>query len=658
MTTKEIAMKYIASGFSPIPIIDGEKRPSIKNWQQYAEEPMGLKEANRLFNNTKSIGLVMGFDGVQCLDIDSKHFTSNEYERFCEQLEEECSGLKKKMIIQNTRSGGYHWIFKCDEIEGNQKLARNKKGEVTFETRGRGGQILAFPSQGYKIQGKITNVKRITIEERDILFRVARLMDEVTPIVVDEVRIQGDHQSDEHTPWGEFRNSHTALDILLQNQWTIVGESSKYIYLLRPGNTDSKTSGVIFKDSGLFWPFSTSTAFQAEQPYDSFQCYAVINHNGDFHEASREISRLGYGKKYDVHDQDDDSFFDIEESTEEEIDEMQKRLEAMEVDSTQIIEKPEKCIDIHLNGKDYIFGTIGNFSLIQGKAKSRKSYFISALASAGLSNQKLATTFRGHLDDKLVVYVDTEQGDYHAHRVKKRILQQAHLPTNVNDARLRYFKFRALDSNKERLKFVEFLIQSIDNIGLLIIDGIADLASKGVNDEEEATMIASSLLKWSAQYKCHITIVLHENKNDRNAKGHLGAYLVQKAETTFSAKKSERNRDVTEITPEYTRNAEPPALEMSINALDEVQFSEIETDEFYNRTRVFTPEDKKRITDKIIGKSKGDALIFIRDTEDCKKKDAEKVLSQLEDEHLIMYVGKRPKYIAYYDTNVNTDLEI
>ena len=658
MTTKEIAMKYIASGFSPIPIIDGEKRPSIKNWQQYAEEPMGLKEANRLFNNTKSIGLVMGFDGVQCLDIDSKHFTSNEYERFCEQLEEECSGLKKKMIIQNTRSGGYHWIFKCDEIEGNQKLARNKKGEVTFETRGRGGQILAFPSQGYKIQGKITNVKRITIEERDILFRVARLMDEVTPIVVDEVRIQGDHQSDEHTPWGEFRNSHTALDILLQNQWTIVGESSKYIYLLRPGNTDSKTSGVIFKDSGLFWPFSTSTAFQAEQPYDSFQCYAVINHNGDFHEASREISRLGYGKKYDVHDQDDDSFFDIEESTEEEIDEMQKRLEAMEVDSTQIIEKPEKCIDIHLNGKDYIFGTIGNFSLIQGKAKSRKSYFISALASAGLSNQKLATTFRGHLDDKLVVYVDTEQGDYHAHRVKKRILQQAHLPTNVNDARLRYFKFRALDSNKERLKFVEFLIQSIDNIGLLIIDGIADLASKGVNDEEEATMIASSLLKWSAQYKCHITIVLHENKNDRNAKGHLGAYLVQKAETTFSAKKSERNRDVTEITPEYTRNAEPPALEMSINALDEVQFSEIETDEFYNRTRVFTPEDKKRITDKIIGKSKGDALIFIRDTEDCKKKDAVKVLSQLEDEHLIMYVGKRPKYIAYYDTNVNTDLEI
>lgn len=653
MTTTEIAKKYLASGFSPIPIIDGQKRPTIKNWQQYADEPMGLKECERLFKNTKSIGLVMGFDGVQCLDIDAKHFRSNEYERFINQLDEEAPDLRKKMIIQKTRSNGFHWIFKCDEIEGNQKLARNVKGEVTFETRGRGGQIVAFPSQGYKIQGKITNVTRITPEERDILFRVARLMDEVTPIVVDEVRIAGDQQSEDHTPWGEFRESHTALDILISNSWTVVGESSKYIYMLRPGDTDSKTSGVIFKDSGLFWPFTTSTEFQAEQPYDSFQCYAVINHNGDFRDASVEISKQGYGKKYNVHD--DDSFFDIDQSTEEEIDDMQKRLLEMEVDSTISVDQPERCIDIVINQKSYIFGTIGNFSLVQGKAKSRKSYFISSLASAGIADQDVANTLRGYINDKCVVYCDTEQGDYHASRVKKRILQQAGLSPNVNIDRLRYFKFRSLDSNKERLKFVEFVIQTIDNIGLLIIDGIADIASKGVNDEEEATMIASSLLKWSAQKQCHITIVLHENKHDRNAKGHLGAYLVQKAESTFSAKKSERSKDITEITPEYTRNAEPPALEMTINALDEVEFAEIETDEFYNRTRVFTIEDKKRITEKIIGKSKGDALIFIRDTEDCKKKDAEKLVSQLEDERIIMFVGKRPKYVAHYDDNLKLD---
>ena len=64
MNTTTIAKKYLAHGFSPIPLIDGEKRPSIRNWQQYGEEPMGLKEAESLFQNTGSIGLVMGFDGI------------------------------------------------------------------------------------------------------------------------------------------------------------------------------------------------------------------------------------------------------------------------------------------------------------------------------------------------------------------------------------------------------------------------------------------------------------------------------------------------------------------------------------------------------------------------------------------------------------------
>jgi hypothetical protein len=61
---------------------------------------------------------------------------------------------------------------------------------------------------------------------------------------------------------------------------------------------------------------------------------------------------------------------------------------------------------------------------------------------------------------------------------------------------------------------------------------------------------------------------------------------------------------------------------------------------------VWTLEDKKRISQKIEGKSKGDAAVFIRDTEDCKKKDAEKILSEMEDEHIIYWNGKRPKYVA------------
>ena len=85
---------------------------------------------------------------------------------------------------------------------------------VTFETRGRGGQIVTYPSKGYKILGKITNVKRISPVERDVIFRVARTMDEMQKEVVVESKRIGDIQTQDQTPWGEFRATHTALDIL------------------------------------------------------------------------------------------------------------------------------------------------------------------------------------------------------------------------------------------------------------------------------------------------------------------------------------------------------------------------------------------------------------------------------------------------------------
>ena len=655
MNTTTIAKKYIAHGFSPIPLIDGQKRPSIRNWQQYSEEPMGLQEAESLFQTTSSIGLVMGFDGIQCLDIDSKHFTGNEYEEFTARLEEEAPGLQSKMIIQTTISGGYHWIFKCDEIAGNQKLARNTIGEVTFETRGKGGQIVTYPSKGYKILGKITNVQRISPGERDVIFRVARTMDEMQQKVVEIHEEQGREEQENHTPWGEFRESHSALDILQRYGWSVVSESTKYIYLLRPGNTDSKTSGVIFKDSGLFWPWTTSTNFEAERPYDGFQCYTLLEHGNNFDASIADIREQGYGKKYELTAPDD---FNIDTQEPEALEDMAQRLQSLKVDSTVPVSQPPKAIEMVFGQQSYIFGSLGNFSLIQGKAKSRKSYFLSTITAAAASNELVCQHFRGYIAPRRVVYIDTEQGDYHAAKAKKRIQEMAGLQAEQNHEHLDYFRFRGLDTNAERLKFIEYIFQTVPDIGFMVIDGIADIASKGVNDEEEATMIASKLLKWTADYNCHITVVLHENKGDRNAKGHLGAYLVQKAETTLSTKKSDSNKEITEITPEYTRNIEPPALEMTVGGFDLVEFSEIEVDEFYNRTRVWTAPEQEALALKLIGKSKGDAMAFIRDTEDCKRKDAEKVLALMEDGGIIHWDGKRPKFVALGKVDKNNDIEL
>jgi hypothetical protein len=150
-----------------------------------------------------------------------------------------------------------------------------------------------------------------------------------------------------------------------------------------------------------------------------------------------------------------------------------------------------------------------------------------------------------------------------------------------------------------------------------------------VNDEEEATAIASKLLQWTSENNCHIACVLHENKNDRNAKGHLGAYLVQKAETTISLAKSETTPSASDIVPEYTRNKEFPSMEMTIEGFDSIALTQKEDLEAI-ADRVWTPQDMERILPSIDGKSGTQATKFIQDTEDVPKRIASKLLNEME----------------------------
>ena len=636
MDIVKIAQRYRDAGCSPIPLKRDSKAPLLKGWQKYAEQPI---EDFKVFKDTNGIGLVMGFDGMQCLDIDSKHFEGNEYETFTNLINDNAPGLMDKMVIQQTQSGGWHWIFKCSEIAGNEKLAKNTKNEAIFETRGKGGQIVVWPTKGYKIQGKITDVVEISPDERDVIWSCAKMMD-ATPTKPEPMKNQPidsvfDGEVDETTPWGDFRSRFSVLDVLTSAGWTIPREDSKFIYVLRPGDTTADSSGVVFKDSGLFFPFTTSTQFEAETSYDSFQAFVVLVHNGDFQSAIRELRNDGFGQS-EPQGLPDDALFDYETATEEQIDEMAALLASLETDSTKEIEEPEKAITLHFGSDEYIFGTMGNFSLVQGKAKSRKSFFLSALMAGAISSHDVCGHIRGHISEKVNIYIDTEQGDWHASKAKRRMQTMAGLDPRVNHPHFKHYRFRGLLTNKERLKLTDYIMQMNDDIGLVVIDGVVDLASKGVNDEEEATAIASKLLQWTSEKNCHISVVLHENKNDRNAKGHLGSYLVQKAETTISLAKSETTNGASDIVPEYTRNKEFPAMEMVIEGFDNVLLSQREDLEAIP-DRVWTSNDMERVLPLIEGKSTSAATKFIQDTEDVPKRIASKLLNEMEANKLFDY---------------------
>lgn len=206
-------------------------------------------------------------------------------------------------------------------------------------------------------------------------------------------------------------------------------------------------------------------------------------------------------------------------------------------------------------------GTLGNFSLIIGKAKSRKSFFVNIAISAAISEDLILGMYKGILPEgqREVLYIDTEQGKYHVQLALKRICEQTKIDEPDN---LHTYHLRSL-SPVQRLEMIEALIYENDRIGFVVIDGIKDLITS-INSEEEASMIATKLLKWSEERNIHILCVLHQNKNDIHARGHIGTELQNKAETVLSVSKDEKEKSISLVEAVYCRNIEPEPFAFEI----------------------------------------------------------------------------------------------
>ncbi|PKG44053.1 AAA family ATPase [Psychroflexus sp. MES1-P1E] len=233
----------------------------------------------------------------------------------------------------------------------------------------------------------------------------------------------------------------------------------------------------------------------------------------------------------------------------------------LEVKATDVIKPPQIAWEQVVKESRSILGTLGNFSLIIGKAKSRKSFFINIAVSAVLNNDILLSQFRGALpqDKRKVIYFDTEQGKYHVQLALKRICKQ--IRVDIPEDLVYYLRS---EKPSERLKIIEDIIYNTENLGFVVIDGIKDLVTS-INDEGEATMIASKLLKWTEEKNIHITTVLHQNKSDNNARGHIGTELINKAETVLAVSKNEQDKDISIVEAQQCRNREPEPFAFEIN---------------------------------------------------------------------------------------------
>ena len=343
MSLKDKAKEYLSYRLSAIPLIGenslnlDKKKPALYSWEDLQRKALTPEEADTLFNKgtirpeiereiskkdgsnfiakgikaftpVGALGIITGAvsNNLEVIDVDTKHDTTGRlWEDFRGLIEDNLPEVYSKLVIAQTVSGGYHIYYRCNSIAGNLKLAKNKNKEAVIETRGEGGFVVCFPTTGYKyIQGEPGNILTITPEQRETLFSIAQRFNELpedkpkTPLPSSTgYNLTG------LSPFEDYNQRGDVVGLLESKGWKVVNQLGQRINLLRPGQTDTKTSGDFHTGLRVFKVLSTSTEFETEEAgkpkgYSPSQVFSLLECRGDNKIAYRRLLELGYGEPY------------------------------------------------------------------------------------------------------------------------------------------------------------------------------------------------------------------------------------------------------------------------------------------------------------------------------------------------------------------------
>lgn len=331
---RQVVSDYLQEGLSIIPT--KEKVPVIpvevdphRRWGRFNDAPPTSKEADILFKDAGELGVVCGrvSGNLEVIDVDCKYdLTGRLWVDYWQTIKDNLPEVWKSLVVAETRSKGYHILYRCETIGGSRKLANrppsaeelsvNPQEErlVLIETKGQGGYIIAEPSEGYRfIQGGIASIPTITAEQRRLLLDIAQSFDEMPELdraieVVEYKRKEQRTGGYKPSTFEDFNERGDVVSMLKEHGWKVVYTIGDRVFLKRPGQTTSKFSANYHKGFRRLTSFSTSTDFnetvlrdgeEIRKPYTNVDVFAVLkygelwrNRLGD---VARELHSLGYG---------------------------------------------------------------------------------------------------------------------------------------------------------------------------------------------------------------------------------------------------------------------------------------------------------------------------------------------------------------------------
>lgn len=537
---RNIVNNYLQSGLSCLPV-KLDKSPDVNGtWKG------GISDLS-MYDNAKGVGLICGklSGNLECLDFDN-HFgdakkTLSEFIKAIKQLYDHY-----KFPIQSTQSGGYHLLYRCEVIEGNRKIASKPKlknnkwiPDAIIETRGEGGYFVIDPTPKYKIiRNDIFNIPRITPEERKEIIDICKSFNEWSePIKVPSYE-------DKEKP-GDYYNSQQEAKQDMIECLRIAGWKQTGTFTWQRPDKAKGISATLGKVAdNVFYNFSSNShPFEPEKGYTPFQVVALLKFNGNFGECAKWIIEKYHLRTVNDYHKPKAELKEVKKTPSD----LDNILTDCFVDIDVIVDKPPVIMSINHSINQYAnwdrLMTLGNFSIITGKSKAKKTFLLKKIiATLGTNAADRDNKFCASLPENktAILHFDTEQSNYDVWKAAADIHTIAGNMPNVGTFKLRDRK------PIERLEIIKHAIDKFrDSIGVVIIDGIADLVNS-INSEDEANEILHKFMKWTVDYNIHIIGVLHQNKGNDFATGWIGTQILKKAELVIGVEKAKED-------PKYSR---------------------------------------------------------------------------------------------------------
>jgi len=287
-------------------IATGDNKRAIMPWKEYQSRLATKDELKHQFTHQKCKGLAVicgeVSNNLEVIDVDLKYDTSgNLWQRL-----KEAAPIINELYTVQTKSGGYHIYYRCEAIEGNMKLANRPatteeikatphvKEVVLIETRGEGGYVIAPPTEGYTREKEFF-IKVLSSDEREDLLTACRSFNEVIQLEKPHHTQSANVNSYSVTPWDDYNHKADVIELLERHGWKVIQHQNERTIFLRPGVTDSKSSGDFHHGLRLFKVFTTSSQFEPGKGYSPYAVFTILEHNGNYSESAKELIKQGFG---------------------------------------------------------------------------------------------------------------------------------------------------------------------------------------------------------------------------------------------------------------------------------------------------------------------------------------------------------------------------